>query len=100
MADEGRLTPALSDAAQARPLASEAALHRPAVPVHELRDPAFLLERVGTGLVGGRANADLVFLDHATVLIVRGEPDLRQFLNRVILALDRLLVHQPFRREL
>ena len=80
--------------------ALEPALHCSAVPVDELRDAVLMGGRVGSGFISGRANADLVFFDHALILAIRREPDVGQVLDRIVLSLDSLLVNQPFGPDL
>src|SRR5579872_4362987 len=90
----------LCDAADAGLSAAEPALHRPAVPVDELPDPILMGRRVGSRFIDRRANAELVFFDHATVLIVCREPNVGQVLDRIVFSLDGVLVNKPFRPEL
>ena len=56
--------------------------------------------RIRSRLVGGRVDAKLVFLDHAAVFVVGGDPDLGQPVQVIVPALDRILVDQPVGRDL
>ena len=57
-------------------LQSQTARHAAHIPIHKLDHAAFLFLRIGAGRVGGRVDACLIFLDHAAILVIGGQPDL------------------------
>ena len=58
--------------------------------------PPSCSSRIGAGLIGRRVDAEGVFLDDPAVLVVGLGPDMGQFVEVVVDAFDRILVHQPF----
>ena len=56
---------------------------------------AFMLDRIGAGLIGGRADADGIFLDDLPILIIGLYPHMGQFVQIIIDGFNRILVHQP-----
>lgn len=70
--------------------------HEVGIPVDELHHTAFILHRVRARFIGGRADAESIFLNDTAVLIVGLVPNMRQFFEIVIDAFHRILVNQPF----
>ena len=97
---DGAIPARLRDAFQLGAFAAERSLDEGRVPIDELHHAAFMRGRVGAGFERGRGDADLVLLDDPAVLIVGREPDLGEFVDRIIDAFDGFPVDEPFGGDL